>query len=106
MFKLAISHFETTDPVLYRIVQTIEPFKLSVHPNPFLRLTRSIVGQQLSVKAASTIYGRFEKLFPKNQIKPSGLIKFTDEQLRGVGLSRQKISYLKDLAQKVLDGEL
>ena len=91
---------------MYQLSKITEPFELTLHPDPFLRLVRSIVGQQLSVKAASTIFERFENLFPKNQIKPDALLKISEENFRNSGLSRQKISYLKDLTAKVLEGEL
>ncbi len=106
MYKKAIKHFKTTDPILHAIATVIEPFELRAHPDPFYRLLRSIVGQQLSVKAASTIFERFENLFFKKNITPKGLLKLTDEQMRSVGLSRQKISYLKDLATKVMEGSV
>lgn len=106
MYKNAIKHFKATDPILFSLVERVEQFELSAHPDPFLRLMRSIVGQQLSVKAASTIFGRFEDLFDKKNIKPISLIKIGDEKLRSAGLSYQKISYLKDLAQKVVDKEV
>ncbi len=101
MYKKAISHFKNSDPILYEVASNIKPFELSVWPDPFLRLVRTIIGQQLSVKAASTIFSRFEGLFEKNDIKPNGLIKIPDEVLRKCGISYQKISYLKDLARKV-----
>lgn len=104
MYTKAIKHFKTSDPILYSLVSM--PFELEKHPDPFLRLLRTIVGQQLSVKAASTIFTRFENLFKNSNITPSGLVKLTPEQLREAGLSRQKISYLKDLAQKTLDKEV
>ena len=106
MYKKAIDHFKLSDPILYKIAQVIEPFELEVHPDPFLRLTRSIIGQQLSVKAASTIFGRFEKLFEKSKITPNGLLIITDEKMRDAGISYQKISYLKDLAEKVIKKEV
>lgn len=106
MFKLALAHFKSSDPILYTAAKNIVPIELSVHPEPFIRLIRSIVGQQLSVKAAATIYGRLEALFENKIITPIGLIKLTPEKLREAGLSYQKISYLKDLAQKTIDGEV
>lgn len=106
MYKSALLHFKISDPILYETSRTVEPFELQVHPNPFLRLTRSIIGQQLSVKAAATIFERFENLFEKKDIKPDGLLKIPDEKLRTAGISYQKISYLKDLAQKVLNKQV
>jgi DNA-3-methyladenine glycosylase II len=106
MFKKAIIHFEKNDPVLFSIAGLMEPFELEVHPDPFMRLTRSIVGQQLSVKAARTIFSRFEKLFNNGKIEPEALMKIPDTDLRTAGISYQKIKYLKDLAEKVSGKEI
>ena len=106
MYKKAITHFRQSDPLLFEITKTTEPFELSAWPDPFIRLTRSIIGQQLSVKAAATIFTRFESLFNKNEIKPERLIKIDDKKMREAGISYQKISYLKDLSAKVISKEL
>ncbi len=106
MYKKAIEHFKITDPILHQTSLSILPFELAVHPDPFYRLTRSIVGQQLSVKAAATIFSRFENLFKNKFVNPNDLLKISDEKLREVGLSKQKTSYLKDLSEKVTKREL
>ncbi len=72
----------------------------------FQALTRSIVFQQLSGKAAGTILNRFNALYPKNAPTPQAVLATSDETLRAVGLSRQKIAYMRDLASKVVSGEL
>ena len=105
MYKKALAHFKTNDSVLHEAGLKIETLILSIHPDPFLRLCRSIVGQQLSVKAAQTIFGRFESLF-RHGINQKDLLKISDEKLRGAGLSYQKIKYLKDLAEKTISGEV
>ena len=69
-------------------------------------LVRTIVGQQLSTKAARTIYGRLAALFGDNPPTPSDLIAAEEPALRAAGLSRQKIGYLRDLAVRVQSGEL
>jgi len=69
-------------------------------------LVRSIVGQQLSTKAARTIYARLAALFGDCAPTPEQLLAADDEALRAAGLSRQKTSYLRDLASRVLDGTL
>ena len=69
-------------------------------------LVRTIVGQQLSTKAARTIYARLAALFGDRPPTPAELIAAEEETLRGAGLSRQKISYLRDLAARVHGGEL
>lgn len=104
MYKKALEHFKKTDPVIHKAGQQLT-ITLSIHPDPFLRLTRTIVGQQLSVKAAQTIFGRFEKLFTEN-INPKELLTLSEEKIRGAGISFQKIKYLRDLAQKTLSEEV
>lgn len=72
----------------------------------FGALIRAIVYQQLSGKAASTIHGRFLALYPNGEPTAADIIATSDEQLRSVGLSRQKIGYLRDLANRVHRNEL
>jgi DNA-3-methyladenine glycosylase II len=69
-------------------------------------LVRTIVGQQLSTKAARTIYARLVALFGDHPPTPAELITADETALRAAGLSRQKIGYLRDLAQRVHRGEL
>ncbi len=69
-------------------------------------LVRTIVGQQLSTKAARTIYARLIGLFGDNPPTPAELIAAEEADLRAAGLSRQKIGYLRDLAARVQRGEL
>lgn len=71
--------------------------------DPFYALTRSIVYQQLSGKAAGTIYGRFMTLFPAQRPTPKVLLTLSDESIRATGISSQKLSYLRDLALKFED---
>ena len=81
------------------------PTKFEKSKDPYRALARAIVYQQLSGKAAATIFGRVVDLFPGQDFPaPEQLLAATDEQLRGVGLSRQKAAALRDLAQKRLDG--
>jgi DNA-3-methyladenine glycosylase II len=72
----------------------------------FGSLLRQIVGQQISVSAASAILGRLAALFDEREPTPSQLLAIDPEQLRAVGLSRQKASYVRDLAQHVERGDL
>ncbi len=69
----------------------------------FSALVRAITGQQLSTKAASTIYARLAALMPGG-VSPASLSTLTDEQMRAVGMSRQKIAYFRDLCDKALTG--
>ena len=69
-------------------------------------LVRSIVFQQLSGKAAGTIHDRFRALYPRNRPRPELVLETDDAMLRGAGLSRQKIGYLRDLSARVVERTL
>jgi DNA-3-methyladenine glycosylase II len=69
-------------------------------------LVRSITGQQLSTKAAATIYGRLTELFGGRTPSPQEILGTDPDQLRAIGLSRAKAAYLRDLAEHIVDGEL
>lgn len=100
------------DPVFYTI---IEPCKEQVelrfnaikgNGDLYVSLLQSIVSQQLSTKAANTIYGRFINLFKNNIPEAQLILKLDDDQLRAVGLSYQKISYIKAVANYSLQKNL
>lgn len=97
------------DPKLAAIIKRIGPCGLhSVAPrDPFEALTMSIASQQLSTKAADTIFRRFCDLFPPTRRPtPERVMSLSDEEIRGVGFSRPKVGFIKDLASHVLDGRL
>ena len=75
-------------------------------PDAYGALLRAIVGQQLSTKAARTIYLRVVDLFGGTTPSPEQLLAADEADLRGAGLSGRKVEYIRDLAQHVLDGEL
>ncbi len=78
--------------------------KLTPTKDPFVSLARSIIFQQLSTKSATSIWNKFVALFPnKGSLTPRGLLTLTDRQFKSAGVSPQKISYLRDLAQKFAD---
>jgi DNA-3-methyladenine glycosylase II len=97
--RKAINHLKKSDPVLARIIEKIGPCRMEFAEPTFHRLAESILYQQLNGKAAATIFDRFTAL-AGNPLTPKGILKLTDAQMRGVGLSRQKTSYLRDLAEK------
>jgi DNA-3-methyladenine glycosylase II len=77
----------------------------SQHTDPFQALIHAIVSQQLSTRAAATITARFEGLYG-GAPTPAQVMRTSDEQLRGVGLSIQKIGYIRDLCQRIQDASL
>jgi 3-methyladenine DNA glycosylase/8-oxoguanine DNA glycosylase len=103
--RKAIHHLRKSDPVLAAIIQQVGPFRMEYAPPEFASLAEAIVYQQLNGKAAVTIFQRFTELAGE-PLTPAGILKLTDQQLRSVGLSKQKSSYLKDLAAKAAAGTL
>ncbi|MGI8766461.1 MAG: DNA-3-methyladenine glycosylase family protein [Gemmatimonadaceae bacterium] len=106
--RRAITHLRTVDPEMASVIDavgrcTFAPREEGTH---FIAVTRAIVYQQLSGKAASTIYGRFTQLFENGEPVAHTLLALEDDELRGVGLSRQKTGYLRDLATRVHTGEV
>jgi DNA-3-methyladenine glycosylase II len=97
------------DPVLGAAIKRIGPCRMAERQRQdhLSALVGAIVGQQLSTKAAATIFGRFVALFPEGRITSSAAMgALSDEALRGVGLSGQKVSYLRDLCGRIADGRL
>mgnify|MGYP006201081713 CR=1 FL=1 len=106
--RKARAHLRRVDPVLARVIDSVGPYRPADRSggSHFEALIRAIVFQQLSGKAAATIHNRFLDLFPDRQPAAATLLGLPDAALRSVGLSRQKIGYLRDLAAKVHGGEL
>ena len=86
------------DPVLRKIIKKYNKGFLTTKNKPFLSLCRTIVGQQISVKAADSIWLKFKKKC-KKKIKPKTILKLSSRTLKTAGLSRQKVSYLKNIAK-------
>jgi len=86
------------DAVLRKIIKKYNKGFLTTRKNPFFSLARTIVGQQVSVKSADSIWSKFEKKCKKH-IAPKVVLKIPSRSLKSAGLSRQKISYLKIIAK-------
>jgi DNA-3-methyladenine glycosylase II len=99
------------DPVMASLVRDAGPLGLEERrrgrpADAYGALVRTIVGQQLSTRAARTIYTRVTALFGDRPPAPEEILAADEEELRAAGLSRPKVSYLRDLAGRVIDGEL
>jgi DNA-3-methyladenine glycosylase II len=100
-------HISTSDPRMAQLIRDSRRYEIipAVSIRPFDALAESIVYQQLSGKAAATIWGRVRALYPKSKwLDPAKVLGTPDEKLRGAGLSRSKTAALKDLAAKTIDG--
>jgi DNA-3-methyladenine glycosylase II len=95
------------DPVIAALIRQYGDCGLasSQRTDPFHALLHAIIAQQLSTKAARTIEGRFSALFD-GQPTPAAVVGVSDEHLRAVGLSPQKLKYLRDLCARIVDGSL
>lgn len=102
----ALKHLKKADPKLHAVALGIEVNQLVKPPDYFIDLVESIIGQQLSGKAADTIFARFKKLFPGQKITAKQLLKIPDQKIRDAGLSFGKIKYIKGIAQAVIDQQL
>ena len=86
------------DPVLRKIIKKYNKGFLTTRGNPFFSLCRTVIGQQISTKAADSIWSKFEKKCKKH-ITPNVVLKIPSRNLKSAGLSRQKIGYLKNIAK-------
>jgi len=97
-----------TDTDLAKLIEMVGPCRLPLRrpKDPFRALLRAIVYQQISGSAAGAINSRLLALFPDQRPTPELLLTLSDKALRDVGLSRQKVVYVRDLAERMLNGEL
>ncbi|MGC2475424.1 MAG: DNA-3-methyladenine glycosylase [Candidatus Sulfotelmatobacter sp.] len=103
--RQAVRHLRKCDPVLRAIIERVGPCRMEFGVPEFSSLAEAIVYQQLNGKAAVTIFNRFAEI-AGDPLTPEGILKLSDQQLRNVGLSKQKSAYLKDLAAKTAAGLL
>jgi DNA-3-methyladenine glycosylase II len=101
----ALAHLKKSDPVMRSIIERVGAYRIEYGRPEFHSLAEAIIYQQLNGKAAVTIFNRFAALAGE-PLTPEGILKLNDEQMRAVGLSKQKSSYLKDLALKTASGLL
>lgn len=102
----AIRALKRCDPTLARIIRRVGPCRLKPGRRYFAALCEVIISQQLSTKVAAVLCDRFRGLFPRKAPTPAAVLPLSDADLRGVGLSRQKSAYLRDLARHFADGQV
>ncbi len=106
LIATAVNHVKRVDPVMRDLIDQAGPFTLKLDRNRFGMLVRSILSQQISTKAARSIRLKLEGLLAPGKISPESIAAVTDDQLRSVGLSGQKVSYVRDLSERSLDNRL
>ena len=106
----AVAHVRAADPDMARLIDAVGPFEMGLKSTPslFVALAESIVYQQLTGKAAATIFARVRALFPRAHHGPTAeqILRVSDDRLRGAGLSNAKLLALRDLARRSVSGQL
>ena len=113
--KTARLHLRKSDPTLAAIIKQVGPFTAKARRDRLASLVRAIISQQISTKAAATIFERFKTAVKENRLTPpkrgaafcaTTILSFSDEALKDLGISPQKASYLRSLCQHLDDGEV
>lgn len=106
IISAAMDHLRSRDAVLADVMERVGPFQLEVKKQRYESLVRSILAQQISTVVARTIHRRLQDKVAPRRITPESLGALSFDDLRALGLSRQKATYLQDLTARVLDGSV
>jgi DNA-3-methyladenine glycosylase II len=101
--KKALKHLTAADPVLGAIIDRVGPYKIQYRDPNFHSLVRSIVYQQLSGKAALTIFNRLRAAAKADPLTPESILRLRPARMRALGLSKQKMTYIRGLAKMTRD---
>ena len=94
--RKALPHLKRSDPVLGAIIERIGPYKMAYREPVFETLVRSIVYQQLSGNAALTIFTRLLEAAKAPPLTPESILKLRPQRMRALGLSQQKLAYIRE----------
>ena len=97
-WEVATKELSRNDPVIMKIIKLYSGDKMQLKNNAFLTLVRSVVGQQISVKAADSVWRKLEELC-RDSIEPERIKSFSEDELRSAGLSRSKANYIQNIAK-------
>jgi DNA-3-methyladenine glycosylase II len=106
VWQKGVRYLKKRDPVLARIINSTGPIQFKLDIDHYEAIVGSIIFQQLAGSAARAILNRFKQLYGGRLPSPSQYLSTNPRRLRSSGLSPQKISYIKDLAERLLDGRL
>jgi DNA-3-methyladenine glycosylase II len=104
--RKALNHLKKSDPVMRDIIERVGKYAIEYREPVFQTLVRSIVYQQLSGKAALTIFNRLQEAAKADPITPESILKLRPARMRKLGLSGQKMTYIRELARMTRDGEV
>lgn len=106
LVRRGVRHLSAVDPILGNHIRRLGPFRLKVERRRFVALARSIVAQQISGKAAKSIWNRLNETVKPQRLTAASVAALSLEQLRSAGISPQKATYLHDLAARSTDGSI
>jgi len=104
--RKALHHLKKSDPVLGSIIERVGSYKIEYREPVFQNLVRSIVYQQLSGKAALTIFNRLMAAAKSDPLTPESILKLRPAKMRALGLSKQKLTYIRELARLTRAGQV
>jgi DNA-3-methyladenine glycosylase II len=104
--KRAINHLKKADPVLAAIIERVGPYSIEYREPIFQTLVRSIVYQQCNGKAALTIFNRLAAAAKADPLTPEAILRLRPARMRTLGLSKQKLTYIRELARFTKSGEI
>jgi DNA-3-methyladenine glycosylase II len=104
--QAGLAHLRRADPILGEVINRVGACRLQLQRDRFTALVRSIIWQQISGRAASSIYQRLLDTLAPRPLSPESLAQLTLPELRAAGLSPQKAGYLVDLTRKVVSGQV
>jgi DNA-3-methyladenine glycosylase II len=102
--RKALLHLKNADPILGAIIARVGPYKIQYREPSFQTLVRSIVYQQLNGKAALTIFNRLIDAANAEPMTPEAILRLRPARMRALGLSKQKMTYIRELARMTRDG--
>jgi DNA-3-methyladenine glycosylase II len=104
--RKAILHLKKADPILGEIIDRVGPYKIQYREPVFQTLVRSIVYQQLHGKAALTIFNRLMEAAKADPLTPEAILRLRPAKMRALGLSPQKLTYIRELARMTRSGDV
>jgi len=104
--RKALNHLKKSDPVMGSIIERVGSYKIQYREPVFQTLVRSIVYQQLNGKAALTIFNRLAAATKSDPLTPESILKLRPSKMRSLGLSKQKLTYIRELARLTRAGEV
>lgn len=104
--RKALLHLKKSDPVLRGLIEQIGPYAIEFLEPDFATLVKAIIYQQLSGKVAAVIFDRLAAAARDGNLTPQAVLQLSPRKMRALGLSRQKIAYIRDLAARTQSGEL